>query len=197
MPLLADRVAAALRKRGVHPGSVAGSTSVAEVGDTDVLEFTTANGSPTLAAQVATEYARQFTLYHQQLDTSSITTAIKGLQRRIAELRLQGGAQSAKQITVLQGKVDQLRTLLSLQTSSAVVVRTASGAAKIRPRPTKYGLLGLGLGLVLGIGLALLRGRLRHTSPHARPDQRRAEAAAARAGAAADPPASSATAGWR
>jgi receptor protein-tyrosine kinase len=38
-----------------------------------------------------------------------------------------------------------------------VVVRTAAGATKIRPRPTKYGFLGLGLGLVLGIGLALLR----------------------------------------
>ena len=44
-----------------------------------------------------------------------------------------------------------------MQTSSAVVVRTALGATKIRPKPTKYGVLGLGLGLILGIGLALLR----------------------------------------
>lgn len=157
LPLLANRVAAALRKRGVNPGDVAGSTSVAEIGDTDVLEFTAQSGSPTLAAQIATEYARQFTVYHQQLDTGSVTSAINGLRQRINQLRSQGGAQSGRQITALQGKIDQLQTLLTVQTSSAVLVRTASGAAKIRPRPTKYGLLGLGLGLVLGIGLALLR----------------------------------------
>jgi succinoglycan biosynthesis transport protein ExoP len=158
LPLVADRVTAALRKRGVNPADVAGSTtSVSEVSDTDVLEFTAQSGSPTLAAQIATEYARQFTIYHQQLDTSSITTAIKGLRRRIAQVRSQGGTQAGRQVLQLQGKIDQLQTLLTVQTSSAVVVRTASGAAKIRPRPTKYGLLGLGLGLVLGIGLALLR----------------------------------------
>lgn len=160
LPLLANRVASALRKRGVNPGDVAGSTSVAEIGDTDVLEFTAQSGGPTLAAEIATEYARQFTLYHQQLDSGSITSAIKGLRRRIAEVRIQGGHGAGRQITELQGKIDQLQTLLTVQTSSAIVVRTASGAAKVRPRPTKYGLLGLGLGLVLGIGLALLRDAL-------------------------------------
>ena len=160
LPLLTNRVASALRKQGANPGDVAGSTSVSEIGDTDVLEFTSQSGSPTLAAQIATEYARQFTLYHQQLDTGSITTAIRGLGRRITQLRSQGGSQSRRQIIQLQGKVDQLQTLLTVQTSSAVVVRTASGAAKIRPRPTKYGFLGLGLGLVLGIGRASCRERV-------------------------------------
>jgi Mrp family chromosome partitioning ATPase len=157
LPLLANRVSAALSRRGVNPGDVAGSTSVAEIGDTDVLQFTSNSGSPTLAAQIATEYALQFTRYHQELDTGSITTAVQGLRRRIAQLRSQGGSQARLQIRQLQEKVGQLQTLLTVQTSSAVVVRTAAGATKIRPRPTKYGFLGLGLGLVLGIGLALLR----------------------------------------
>jgi polysaccharide biosynthesis transport protein len=157
LPLLANRVAAALRQQGVNPGDVAGSTSVAEVGDTDVLEFTAQSGSATLAAQIATEYARQFTRYHEQLDTGSITNAVKGLRQRITQLQGQGGSQSRKQINLLRGKIDQLETLLTVQTSSAVVVRTALGAMKIRPKPTKYGVLGLGLGLILGIGLALLR----------------------------------------
>lgn len=160
LPLLANRVAAALRKSGVNPGDVAGSTSVAEIGDTDVLEFTANSSSPALAAQIATEYARQFTRYHQQLDTGSVTTAIRGLGRRITQLRAQGGSQSRQQISKLRGKIDQLQTLLTVQTSSAEVVRTASPGVKVRPRPSKYALLGLALGLVLGVGLALLRDAL-------------------------------------
>ena len=57
----------------------------------------------------------------------------------------------------LQSKVNQLETLQTLQTSSAVLVRTADSAAKIRPTPKKYGILGIGLGIILGIGLAFLR----------------------------------------
>jgi tyrosine-protein kinase len=156
LPALTDRVAAALRKRGVNPSDVAGSTSVSAVSDTDVLRFSATSRTPALAALIATEYARQFTRYHQQLDTSSITTAVKGLQRRIKQLDAQGtGANSQK--ADLRTKIDQLQTLLTLETSNAVLVREATGATKIRPRPTKYGLLGFGIGLVLGIGLAFLR----------------------------------------
>jgi tyrosine-protein kinase len=157
LPLLMNRVTTALRRQHVITGGLPGSTSAAQVGDTDVLRFSATTGSPALAAAIATEYAQQFTIYHRQLDTGSITSAVKGLQKRITQLRAQGGTQSRQQAAQLRAKVDQLQTLLTLQTSSAVLVRTASGAAKIRPRPTKYGLLGLGLGLVLGVGLALLR----------------------------------------
>lgn len=155
-PLLADRVAAALH---VNPGVVAGSTSVSEVGDTSVLQFTSTNGLPKLAAQIATKYARQFTIYDQQLATTSITRTIRGLQRRVASLRSQGVSRRDPEVVQLDQELGQLQTLRSVQTSSptAVVLTNAAGAAKIRPRPTKYGLLGLALGLVLGIGLAFLR----------------------------------------
>jgi polysaccharide biosynthesis transport protein len=157
LPTLADRVAAALRKKGVTTVDVQGSTSVSAISDTDMLEFTATSGTPALAALIATEYAREFTLYHQQLDTGSITTAVRGLQRRIDQLGAEGTERARAQAGQLQTKIDQLQTLLTLETSNAVLVRKAAGAAKIRPRPTKYGLLGLGLGLVLGIGLAFLR----------------------------------------
>jgi Mrp family chromosome partitioning ATPase/capsular polysaccharide biosynthesis protein len=157
LPLLTDRVAAALRKRGVPGPSAGDSTGVAAVSDTDVLRFTGRSGTPERAALLATEYARQFTRYRQELDTVSITTAVKGLQRRIDELVAQETSRARVQAAALRTKIDQLETLLTLQTSSAVLVREASGAAKIRPKPTKYGVLGLGLGLVLGVGLAFLR----------------------------------------
>src|ERR1035437_485981 len=167
LPALADRAAAALRPEHVTTGEVLGSTSVSSITGTDFLNFQAMSGSPALAALIANEYARQYTLYRHQLDTGSITKAISDLQRRIDQLKTQGGAHARSQVAQLQPKADQLETLLSLETSNAVVVRKATGAAKIRPRPTRYGLLGLGLGLVLGIGLAFLRGafdtRLRTT----------------------------------
>ena len=157
LPALADRVAAALRTKGITASAVQGSTGVSAVSDTDVLRFTATSRTPAFAALIATEYARQFTIYHDQLDTGSITHAIKGLQRRIADLHAQGTRQARTQAAQLRTKIDQLQTLQALETSNAVLVRKASGAIKIRPRPTKYGLLGLGLGLILGIGLAFLR----------------------------------------
>ncbi len=155
-PVLTNRVAAALR---VNPVTVAGSTSVAEIGDTNVLQFTSSSGSPTLAERIANEYARQFTIYDQQFGTHSISQSIRGLERRIARLRSQGVPRSDPEIVQLDAELGQLETLLSLQRSSptAAVLTKATGATKVRPQPTKYGLLGLALGLVLGVGLALLR----------------------------------------
>jgi polysaccharide biosynthesis transport protein len=155
-PFLATRVAAALH---LSNAVVAGSTSVAEVGNTNVLEFTSKNGLPAVAEKIANEYARQFTIYDQQLDTNSISQTIRGLQRRVTRLRSQGVSRRDPELVELDRELGQLQTLLSVQTSSptAVVLTNALGATKIRPKPTKYGLLGLVLGVVLGIGLAFLR----------------------------------------
>jgi capsular exopolysaccharide synthesis family protein len=156
LPGLHDRVVAALGKRGI-PAADVPYASASAVGDTDVLRFTSTTGDAASAAAVASEYARQFTLYYEQLDTSAITRAIKGLETRITELRSEGTAQNRRDAAQLQSKVNQLETLRTLQTSSAVVVRTADSAAKVRPTPRKFAFIGVGLGLILGIGLAFLR----------------------------------------
>jgi Mrp family chromosome partitioning ATPase/capsular polysaccharide biosynthesis protein len=156
LPALQNRVASALRRRGVSTADV-GSTFAAQVGDTDVLRFTSETGDAATAAATATEYAQQFTSYYQQLDTQSIRDAITGLQSRIVALQAQGGTQARTEATSLRSKVSQLQTLQTLQTATAIVIRTASGAAKIKPTPRKYAMLGIALGLVLGIGLAFLR----------------------------------------
>jgi uncharacterized protein involved in exopolysaccharide biosynthesis len=65
LPALADHVAAALRKKGVTAADVQGSTGASAVSDTDVLEFTSTSRTPALAALIATEYARRFTIYHK------------------------------------------------------------------------------------------------------------------------------------
>ena len=68
LPALAGRVDAALRRRKI-PASDVGGTSASAVGDTDLLRFTSTSRTAASAAAIATEYARQFTRYRQQLDT--------------------------------------------------------------------------------------------------------------------------------
>jgi tyrosine-protein kinase len=85
-----------------------------------------------------------------------VAQALRDLQVRIADLRTSRGAASRAAALDLQSKSDQLQTYTTLTKANAVLVRNAGPAAKIRPRPVRYGVFGIGLGLVLGIGLALL-----------------------------------------
>jgi polysaccharide biosynthesis transport protein len=154
LPSMARRVAQALP--GVSASEALGSTSVQAVPDTDFLRFVVTNGNPELAPRLATEYARQYTLYRREIDTSSITQALHDLKQRITELQSSGAASSRLSLRQLQEKADQLQTLLTLTTADAQLVRPATGAGQIQPRPVHYGVFGFGLGIVLGIGLAFL-----------------------------------------
>src|SRR5205807_1218448 len=84
------------------------------------------------------------------VDTSAITRARLEVQKRIDEL-VAGGERRSPFYTSLVEKEQVLQTAAALLTSNESVVRTAGGAAKIAPRPTRDGLIGLGLGLVLGL----------------------------------------------
>jgi polysaccharide biosynthesis transport protein len=138
------------------PGELLGSSTVSPQTGADLLDFRVTDSSRTLAARLANEYARQYTIYRRQLDTAAIVAARKALERRIAELELGGDKKSALYASLVE-KDQQLRTLETLQTSNASVVRTASGAAQVQPRPARNAVLGLVLGLLLGLALAFLR----------------------------------------
>ena len=157
LPLMAERVVRNARPPGLTPDGFLASSSVAPVPNTDFLRFEVGSGDPALAARLANEYSRQYTIYRKQLDTRAVSDALRTLKTRIAQLRTDGSRSSLVNARELQTKADQLGTLVALQKANAVVVRTAQGAGKTGPRPVRNGLLGLALGLVLGLGLALLR----------------------------------------
>jgi polysaccharide biosynthesis transport protein len=130
-------------------------TEVTPQKDTDLLTFSITDGSATRAARLATEYARQYTLYRAKLDTASVRGGLVDLGKRLDQLAAQGKRQTAAYRELVR-RQQQLQTLEALLTSNASLVRPATGAVQVQPKPVRNGFVGLALGLILGVGLALL-----------------------------------------
>ena len=60
-------------------------------------------------------------------------------------------------LVALAAKEEQLQTELTLLTSNATVVRTATSATQVEPQPVRDALLGVVVGILLGVGLVFLR----------------------------------------
>jgi receptor protein-tyrosine kinase len=132
------------------------ASSVTAKPEADILTFRVVDGSPALATLLATEYARQFTIYRRQLDTAALEAARRGLRERIAKLDA-GNLSDSRLYAALVEKEEQLRTMEALKTSNATLVEPGKDAVQVQPRPLRNGLLGLALGIIVGLGLAFLR----------------------------------------
>ena len=155
VPALAARVlrAAGLEHRSV--GSFLANSSVALKPNTDLLVFRVRDPDPQIAKRLSSEYGRQFTLFKHNLDTSSVKRARGEVEASLAELEAADKEGTPLYESLLE-KDQQLRTYEALQTPN-VLVRPATGAVRVQPRPVRAGLIGLAVALVLGLGLALLR----------------------------------------
>lgn len=155
VPAIAKSVVAQLRLRR-SSDDVLAHCSVAGASDANLLTFRCADPDPVLAARLTTAYARSYTQYRRALDTAELRGAIRGVERRLAQLRAEGDRTSDEYANLI-GKLEQLQTAAQLRSGRAKLVRTASLGVQIQPKPTRNGLLGLALGIVIGIGLAFLR----------------------------------------
>ena len=155
VPTVATAAIKLAQVRGATPDFLLTNSSVSSSTNSDILDFRVTAANPPAAERLATAYARAFTNYRRQLDTTSLSQARRDVQVHLKQLRDAGDRKSALYATLV-GKDEQLATMQALQTNNAQVVRVADGAAKVRPRPVRNGILGLGLGLVLGLGLAFL-----------------------------------------
>ncbi|HEY8775588.1 MAG TPA: AAA family ATPase [Gaiellaceae bacterium] len=155
VPEVASMTLRATGIRDLSAPQLLGETQVVPQQDTDLLTFIVTDGSPSRAPRLATEYAQQYTLYRRGIDTASIKGALDDVGGRLGQLVAQGrkGSAAYKDLVLRQ---QQLQTLEALQTSNASVVRKATGALQVQPRPFRNGFVGLALGLIVGIGLALL-----------------------------------------
>lgn len=151
VPTVADRV---LKATGAKLDFLANS-SVTGRNNSNILDFTVTTSSPRASTVLATEYARQFTKYKSELDATPFVRARDVVRQRLNELTAAGDTRSSF-YRQLQQKDQQLAQAVALRTSNAYVVRPAGQATKVRPRPRRSGIVGLGLGLAFGIALAFL-----------------------------------------
>lgn len=121
----------------------------------NLLEFGVTNHNAAAARGLAAAYAEQYERFEHEVSTSALQAALDKVQARIRAV-----GRDSSVYPSLSSKADQLETLLTLQTSTASVVRVPDSANKVQPRPVRTGIFGLALGLIVALGLALLRDAL-------------------------------------
>jgi capsular exopolysaccharide synthesis family protein len=158
VPEVARRALREARVTDLTPGDLLAASSVETVPQTDVvLRFNVTDPRPEVAAQLATAYARQYTLYRRDLDTAAFKSAQRELRQQMAKLDRSGVDHSSDLYSGLLDKDQNLSTLIALQGSNASVLHGAGGATATGPSTLMNAALGLFLGIVIGLGLAFLR----------------------------------------
>lgn len=154
VPQVAQKAVARSGVKGITPGELLLTSSVTPRGNADLLLFTVRNGDPVVSGQLATAYAHAFTDYRLELDTASLASARRDLQKTLDVLERQSATNTALYRELTQ-KVQELRTQELLQTR-AEVVRAADAGGQIAPTPKRNAMLGVALGLLLGLGAVFL-----------------------------------------
>lgn len=155
-PVVAERTLAALGIK-TAPEYLLAHSDVVGPSNSDLMTFKVRNTNRALAVRLVNGYARQFTLYRRELDTSAINAAVQHVSAQLNQLGPLGvGSPSAGGYSSLLERRDELRTLAALQAQNTAVVRQAEQAVQVQPRPVRTAIIALGLGLFFGIGLAFL-----------------------------------------
>ena len=157
VPAVAEMV---VRNTGasITPEGFLGMSAATPEIDADLIDLTVTDSTPARAVTLATAYANALSSYRAQLDTAAIDEAIRGVDDQIRQLG--GDATDSALAENLISKRQQLQELRALQSKTLSVVRPATGAHQVAPRPFRYGLFGLLIGAVLGLVLAFLRDTL-------------------------------------
>jgi succinoglycan biosynthesis transport protein ExoP len=150
---LASRVADKAGISSVSAQAFLGASSATPEADADLLDLSVTYPDPQVAERLVNTYAEQFIEYKNDLDSANAERVLRRVQHTIDRLRAQHQTNLSTYDDALTTR-DRIEAFLG--TFSATIHTQAQGAAKVRPRPKRDGILGGLLGLALGIGLAFL-----------------------------------------
>ncbi len=154
-PYIFRRVIQQTGLTGVTANEFAGRTKVVTKQNANFLEFRVADPVAQKAVRLTNEYARQFTVYRDELDTQPIIRARKEIAERLRQLRTQEEQESPLYERLVE-KDERLGTIQTLQTSSAYLVRPAETATQVRPRPVRTAIIATALAILIAAALALV-----------------------------------------
>ena len=124
-------------------GVVPSSASVTAGHDSDTLNFGSRYSDPQIAARLANLHAREYIASRQQLDTSALVAARKELESADRRSCARRPARDTALLTKLVEREQELRTLEALQTANASLLRPATSAVQVQPKPVRNAVLGL------------------------------------------------------
>ncbi len=156
VPTLAQRVIRRLRLSDITAVEFLDSSRVSSRADADVLDFRVEADTREPHVNGRRRYASEFTTYRRELETEAYARAEGDIRTRLGQLKAQGEEDSNLYETLLE-RAEQLRTLRTVGSSNAVLLRAADEATQVQPRPVRNALLAGILGLLIGavaIGVA-------------------------------------------
>jgi tyrosine-protein kinase len=153
-PALAKQVVSAAGVPGMTARKLLAASSVTAATNADILNIAVTSPSPSVAARLANTYAQRYTQFKTALDTARINDALSKLNPQIKDMAKRGVPTNSPSYAALLEDQSRLETVGRLLANNTQVIRTADGAAKIRPRTKRNALLGVLFGLVLGVGLS-------------------------------------------
>jgi succinoglycan biosynthesis transport protein ExoP len=153
--IVAERAAKKLAVPGITGASVADSVSVSLEGESDVANVSATASDPELAARIANVFAQEYIALRRNADRRAVLEAKTLVESHLG--RLPPSQRQGVEGQRLQGQVQELDLLASLQTGNAELAQSAvPNGTPVSPKPLRNLVLGLVLGLLLGIGLAFL-----------------------------------------
>jgi capsular exopolysaccharide synthesis family protein len=144
---------------GVTEQQVRGNLSVGAQGESNIVDVSATATSPTLAAEIANTYVRQFVAGQQSANHSYFSSALALVNKQLAALS--PGQRIGPQGLALQDRAQSLGILAELQSGNVQVAQAATiPTSPSSPKVAWNTVLAAFLGLLLGLGLAFLLERL-------------------------------------
>jgi capsular exopolysaccharide synthesis family protein len=153
-PDVLRRAIARAGARDVTVDELLKQSSVSPRPNSDVLDFRVRDAGASRAEALATEYALQFVAFRSRLTLDALERARAQVQHRIDDLKARGAG--AATIAALEKRAHDLLGAEASSGSQSQLLRPATEADRVRPRPVRNIVLGVMLGLALGVGLAAL-----------------------------------------